>query len=208
MQVRWVYGVLAVLGVQCASSVLTLHAQARPAAPAAAKGQTHPAPVAKTPPPRRADGQPNLEGVWDYRTLTPLERSREFAEKEFLTEEEVADLDGRPHLPSNIRRWLGDSRGRWDGETLVVETANFPDKVSFRGASSHLRMVERFTRIDADMLDYRFTLEDPTTWTRPWTVSLPMTRSPEEVYEYACHEGNYGLENILRNARAGEPPPR
>jgi hypothetical protein len=103
---------------------------------------------------------------------------------------------------------MGDPRGRWEGDTLVVETTNFSDKVVFRGASSNLKLVERFTRVDANTLDYRFTVEDPTTWARPWTVSVPMTRTREDVYEYACHEGNYGLQNILGNARAEDSPKR
>jgi hypothetical protein len=283
--------------------------------------------------PRTAEGQPDLQGVWDYRTLTPLQRPKEFANKEFLTDQEIASLeqqaeeradgrppgdarsapsvhppwwldygrrvvntrrsslivdppdgrvppltaeaqkrqqarraatkgrgpsdgpedrslwercitrglpdgmlpagynnnikivqapgyvviwmemihdarivplDGRPRLPPHIRQWMGDGRGRWEGDTLVVETANFSDRVDFYGASSNLKLTERFTRVDADTLEYRFTVDDPTTWARPWTVSLPMTRSSEDIYEYACHEGNYGLRNILSNARAAE----
>jgi hypothetical protein len=301
-------------------------AAARPAAPTAAW---------KTP--RTAEGQPDLQGVWDYRTLTPLERPKEFTGREFLNDQEIAQLeqrareradgrppgdarvapsvhppwwldygtkvvgtrrsslivdppdgrvpaltpeaqrraearraatkgrgpadgpedrslwercitrglpegmlpagynnnirivqspgfviilmemihdarivplDGRPHNPPNIRSWMGDPRGRWEGDTLVVETTNFSDKVVFRGASSNLKLVERFTRVDANTLDYRFTVEDPTTWARPWTVSVPMTRTREDVYEYACHEGNYGLQNILGNARAEDSPKR
>jgi hypothetical protein len=283
--------------------------------------------------PRTPDGQPDLQGVWDYRTATPLERPAEFAGKEFLTDQEIADyerraaaredgrppddprtdpsvhppwwldygrrvvatrrssliidppdgripaqtagalkraaerraasggrgpadspedrtlwercitrghpegmlpagynnniqvvqtpgyvvivsemihdarvipIDGRPHAPAVIQSWLGDSRGRWDGATLVVETRNFTSKSAFRGASEHLRLTERFTRLDADTIDYRFTVEDPTTWTRPWTVSFPLVRSDARIYEYACHEGNYGLQHILKNARAAE----
>ena len=283
--------------------------------------------------PRLADGRPDLQGVWDYRTLTPLERPRQFANKEFLTDEEIASLereaseredgrppgdartapsvhppwwldygtkvvathrsslvidppdgripplvaaaqrrenarraagrgrgpadgpedrslweqcitrglpeamlpagynnnirilqtpgyvvielemihdarivpmDGRPHLPANIRRWMGDPRGRWEGDTLVVETTNFTDRVNFHGASTNLKLTERFTRVDADTLDYRFTVEDPTTWARPWTVNVPMAKNSEQMFEYACHEGNYGLQNILKNARAEE----
>jgi hypothetical protein len=282
--------------------------------------------VARTP-----DGQPDLQGVWDYRTATPLERPAEFAGKEFLTEQEIADyerraaaredgrppddprsdpsvhppwwldygrnvvatrrsslivdppdgripaptaaaqkrtaerraaakgrgpadapedrtlwercitrglpegmlpagynnnvqfvqtpgyvviisemihdarivpIDGRPHAPAAIRSWLGDSRGRWEGQTLIVETTNFSPKTNFRGASDTLRLVERFTRIDRDTIDYRFTVEDPGTWTRPWTVTFPLVRSDGKIYEYACHEANYGLQNILKNARA------
>jgi hypothetical protein len=284
--------------------------------------------------PRTPDGQPDLQGVWDYRTATPLERPAQFAGKEFLTDQEIADyerraaarddgrppddarsdpsvhppwwldygrsvvatrrsslvvdppdgripaptadaqkraaerrastrargpadspedrslwercitrglpegmlpagynnnvqfvqtpgyvvitsemihdarivpIDGRGHSPSAIRSWLGDSRGRWDGNTLVVETTNFSPKTNFRGASENLRLIERFTRIDRDTIEYRFTVDDPGTWTRPWTVTFPLVRSDGPIYEYACHEANYGLGNILKNARATEP---
>ena len=284
--------------------------------------------------PRTPDGQPDLQGTWDYRTATPLERPAQFAGKEFLTDQEVADyerraaarddgrppddarsdpsvhppwwldygrsvvatrrssliveppdgrippqtgdaqkraadrraatrgrgpadspedrslwercitrglpegmlpagynnnvqvvqtpgyvvitsemihdarivpIDGRAHAPGAIRSWLGDSRGRWDGDTLVVETTNFSPKTNFRGASENLRLTERLTRVDRDTIEYRFTVEDPGTWTRPWTVTFPLVRSDAAIYEYACHEANYGLRNILKNARATEP---
>lgn len=281
--------------------------------------------------PRTVYGQPDLQGVWDYRTLTPLERPREFAGKEFFTAEEAAEyerraaqrddgrppgdprsqpsvhavwwldygkrvvgtlrtsliadprdgrvpaltgeaqsrlasrreanrgrgpadspedrslwercitrgvpegmlpagynnnvqfiqtqdyvviftemihdarivpLDGRPHAPTSVRSWMGDSRGRWEGDTLVVETTNFSDKATFRGSGVNLRVVERFERVSADTINYQFTVDDPSTWTRPWTVTFPLVKSDELIYEYACHEGNYGLLNILKNARA------
>ena len=284
--------------------------------------------------PRTPDGQPDLQGVWDYRTATPLERPAQFAGKEFLTDQEIAEyerraaarddgrppddarsdpsvhppwwldygrsvvgtrrsslvveppdgripaltadaqkraadrraasrgrgpadapedrslwercitrglpegmlpagynnnvqfvqtpgyvviasemihdarivpIDGRAHAPSAIRSWLGDSRGRWEGNTLVVETTNFSAKTNFRGAGENLRLIERFTRIDRDTIEYGFTVDDPGTWTRPWTVTFPLVRSDGAMYEYACHEANYGLQNILKNARATEP---
>ena len=113
-------------------------------------------------------------------------------------------LDGRPHIPDQIRQWHGDPRGYWEGETLVVESSNFSAKTSFRRASDNLHLVERFTRVADDMLLYEFTVTDPTTWVRPWTVSFPMVSSDQPLYEFACHEGNYGLLNILRVARALE----
>jgi hypothetical protein len=286
--------------------------------------------------PRTVDGQPDLQGVWDYRTLTPLERPKEYGGAEFLSDEQVVDLerrgeerrnvdgrppgdgraapsvhpvwwldygrnvigtrrsslivdppdgrippltpeatareterrriagtrgpadgpedrslwercitrgmpesmlpsaynnnvrilqsgghvvilmemihdarivpiDGRPHLSGGIRQWLGDPRGRWEGDTLVVETVQFSDKASFRGSRGALRLVERFKRLDEDTLSYQFTVEDPSTWTAPWTVEVPMVRSDGQVYEYACHEGNYGLRNILRAGRYTDP---
>jgi hypothetical protein len=283
--------------------------------------------------PRTPDGQPDLQGVWDYRTATPLERPAEFAGKEFLTADEIAEyerraaaredgrppddprsdpsvhppwwldygrtvvstrrsslivepadgrippltadgqkraadrraaargrgpadspedrslwercitrglpegmlpagynnnvqflqtpthvvilsemihdarivpIDGRPHAPSAIRSWLGDSRGRWEGDTLVVETTNFSSKAGFRGSSEQLRLIERFTRVDERTIDYRVTVDDPATWTRSWTITFPLVKSDGRIYEYACHEGNYGLQNILKNARAEE----
>jgi hypothetical protein len=313
-----------------ASAILSGQSPAKAPAANAANG----AAVTTAKVPRLADGRPDLQGVWDYRTLTPLERPPQFANKEFLTDQEIASLeqeasaredgrppgdartapsvhppwwldygtkvvpshrsslivdppngrippltadaqkreaarrtagrgrgpsdgpedrtlweqcitrglpegmlpagynnnirilqtpayvvvememihdariipmDGRPHLPPTIRRWMGDARGRWDGDTLVVETTNFSERVNFHGASTNLKLTERFTRIDADTLDYRFTVEDATTWARPWTVNVPMAKNPENMYEYACHEGNYGLQNILKNARAEDP---
>jgi hypothetical protein len=281
-------------------------------------------------PPRTPDGRPDLQGIWDYRSATPLERPARFAGREFMTPEEIAEyerlaagredgrppddprteqsvhaawwldygkrvvktgrtslivdppdgkipplsadgqrrlaarraaakargpadshesrglfercitrgvpegllpgpynnnlqiiqtpdsvvlftemihdarivwMDGRPPLAPHVRQWLGDSRGRWEGDTLVVETVNFTDKTSFRGSGANLRLVERFTRLDEDTLEYTFTAEDPTTWTKPWTVSYPMVKTEGPIYEYACHEGNYGLMNILSAAR-------
>jgi len=111
---------------------------------------------------------------------------------------------GTSTRPPNLRRWQGDSRAHWDGATLVVDTTHFTDKTSFRGTDENLHLVERFTRVDAGTLLYQFTIDDPTAFTRPWTVSLPMTRSADMVYEYACHEGNYALGNILRGARDEE----
>src|SRR2546430_309510 len=99
---------------------------------------------------------------------------------------------------------MGDSRGHWDGETLVVETTNFTDKTNFRGASESMRLVERFTRVDADTLLYEFTVTDPRSFAEPWTVQIPMAASQQRMYEYACHEGNYSIVNVLMAARAGE----
>ncbi len=116
----------------------------------------------------------------------------------------VIPLDGRPHLPSNIRLWKGDSRGHWEGDTLVVETTNFSNKSPFRGSSENMKLTERFKRMDADTLLYQFTVEDPATWARPWTVEIPVTRTPGPLFEYACHEGNYGMFGALAGARAEE----
>jgi hypothetical protein len=116
-------------------------------------------------------------------------------------------LDGRAHVGHNIRQWNGNSRGRWEDTTLVVETTNYSPKTTFRfpAAGETLRTVEHFTRVAADKIDYRFTIEDPTTYTRSWTAALPMTNLPDYViYEYACHEGNYAMAHGLSGARALE----
>ena len=113
----------------------------------------------------------------------------------------VIPLDGRPHLPQNIRQWGGDSRGRWEGETLVVDTTNFTDKTHFQGASEALHVVERFTRVDADTIRYKFTVDDSRSWTKPWSAEIPITKAEGLLYEYACHGGNHDLANILDIAR-------
>ena len=288
--------------------------------------------------PRNANGQPDLEGIWNTATLTPLQRPPEFAGKEFLTEQEVADfekrsltdvnadrrdggdstdvgraynefwrdrgriaptrrtslivdppdgrvppltpegqkrnaaraehsrlhpadgpedrvlaerciavsnagppmmpanynsnyqimqspgyvvivseqihdarvipLDGRPALPSNVRQFLGDSRGRWDGATLVVETTNFTDQTAFQGASENMRLIERFTRTSPNQILYEFTVNDPATFTKPWTAQMFMAKTEGPLFEYACHEGNLGLEGVLSGFRAEEKAAR
>jgi hypothetical protein len=108
------------------------------------------------------------------------------------------------HLSPNIRRWMGDSVGHWEGDTLVAETTNFTDQTHFRGSSRDLKVTERFTRVDANNIVYKATVEDPSTWTKPWTVELPFAAAPGPIYEYACHEGNYAMEDILAGARRAE----
>ena len=109
----------------------------------------------------------------------------------------IIPLDGRPALPEEIQLIPGDSRGRWEGDTLVVESANFTDKTRFRGSSAALRVTERFTRVDADNIRYEFTVHDPTTWARPWSAEIPMVATEGPMYEYACHEGNHDIRHIL-----------
>jgi hypothetical protein len=124
---------------------------------------------------------------------------------EMLAEIRIIPLDGRPHLGPNLRQWMGNSRGRWEGNTLVVETTDFSDKTTFRfPASDALRVVERFTRTADGTIDYDFTVHDPATYTKPWTAVLPLARSEGPIYEYACHEGNYGMTNLLLGHRAEE----
>jgi len=132
---------------------------------------------------------------------------------EMVHEARVIPIDGRPHVGAKIRSYMGDSRGRWEGRTLVVETTNFNDNSNFIGGagtripsySRDARLTERFTRIDADTIRYEATVDDPRTWTRPWTVAFPLKRDPSySIYEYACHEENYSMPHMLRGKRAEE----
>lgn len=116
----------------------------------------------------------------------------------------VIPLDGRPHVDENVQLWTGDARARWDGDTLVIETANYSADTRFRGATEGLRLVERFTRVAADVLEHEVTLTDPNTWTQPWTVKLLLEATEDPIFEYACHEGNYAMEGILGGARLEE----
>ena len=134
---------------------------------------------------------------------------------EMVHDARIIPLDGRSHLPEHMLQWRGNSRGRWEADTLVVETVNFYFETSLRGSSPNMHLTERFTRVGPDTLRYEFTLDDPTTWTRPWTAAWPLTSLQSAVggidqlevpqmFEYACHEGNYGLTNQLTGARAEE----
>jgi hypothetical protein len=116
----------------------------------------------------------------------------------------VVPLDGRPHIGSAIHNLRGDSRGWWEGDTMVIQTTNFTDRTAFRQSSEHLKVTERFTMTDADTIRYQFTVDDPHTWDRPWSGEYPMKRTNDGIYEYACHEGNYGMPNILRAQRMEE----
>jgi len=119
-------------------------------------------------------------------------------------ETRIIPLDGRPHPPKTVREWLGDSRGHWEGNTLVVETTNFNDRVNFRGASENLKVIERFTRTADDTIRYQFTIDDPSTWEKTWSAELPFTKMDGPIFEHACHEGNYGIANTLAGVRAQE----
>jgi hypothetical protein len=123
---------------------------------------------------------------------------------EMLGGTRVIPTDGRTHIRSSIRQWMGDSVGRWEGDTLVVDTTNFPPQQNFRGSSENLHVVERFRRADANTINYRFTVDDPTTFTAPFTGEIPFRATSELIYEYACHEGNYALANVLSGARNEE----
>jgi len=149
-------------------------------------------------------GPPMLPSAYNNNMQLLQTRDHVVIFNEMVHNARIVPLDGRPHLPSDLRQWVGDSRGRWEGDTLVVETKNFLRETSFSGSSAKMRLVERFRRVDADTLLYEFTVEDPTTWTRPWTAVVPMRPSEGLIFEYACHEGNYGMMNLLAGARALE----
>jgi hypothetical protein len=124
---------------------------------------------------------------------------------EAVHEARIIPLDGRPHLPESVRLWEGDSRGRWDKQTLVVDTTNFSQSSDFLGSSDRLHLVERLTRVAADRIEYQITIDDPTTWTKPWTAVIRLKRSEAHLYEYACHEGNFEIvHDMLSAARASE----
>jgi hypothetical protein len=124
--------------------------------------------------------------------------------QEMIHDVRVIPTDGSPHLPSEVRQLMGDSRGHWEGNTLVVDTTNFTDRTAFRGSSENMHLVERFTRTDADTVTYQFTVSDPSTWEKSWSAEIPMTKIDGPIFEYACHEGNYGMRNNLTGARAEE----
>ncbi|HEV3062799.1 MAG TPA: hypothetical protein VGY48_31420 [Vicinamibacterales bacterium] len=147
-------------------------------------------------------GPPLLPGPYNNNFQIVQTRDYVAIANEMIHDVRVVPLDGRPHLPPAVRRWQGDPRGHWEGDTLVVDTTNFSDRTNFRGADENLHLVERFRRVDAHTLDYTFTVDDPHVFSRAWTVALPMTRSEGPIYEYACHEANYAMVGILRGARA------
>jgi hypothetical protein len=123
---------------------------------------------------------------------------------EMIHDVRIIPTDGRPHLPPEIRQWMGDSRGHWEGNTLVVDTTNFTDKTRYRGSTQNMHLTEKFTRMDPDTILYEFTVDDPGTFTKPWTAQIPMRRAKGPIYEYACHEGNYAMTGILGGAREAE----
>jgi hypothetical protein len=149
-------------------------------------------------------GPPMLSGPYNNYVQLFQTRDHVVIFNEMVHDARLVPLDGRPHLPSAVRRLQGDPRGRWDGNTLVVETINFTDKTNVRGSGERLHLVERFTRTDANTLLYEFTVDDPASFTKPWSAVLPMAKSKDRLYEYACHEANYAMVGILRGARAQE----
>jgi hypothetical protein len=149
-------------------------------------------------------GPPALPNYW-YNNLKQIVQTRDSVMilNEMVHDARVVRIGGR-HLPPSYRKWMGDSIGHWEGDTLVVDTTNFTDKTQFQGSSDQLHVVERFTKLPDGNVLYRFTVEDPATWDRPWTGEYPWRATDEMLFEYACHEGNYSMSNVLSGARARE----
>jgi hypothetical protein len=149
-------------------------------------------------------GPPMLPGPYNSNYQIVQSRGYVMIFVEMIHDARIIPLDGRPHLPPEIRLWLGDSRGHWEGNTLVVDTTNFNGQTAFRGSGENLHLTERFTRTDAETIRYEFTVDDPATFTRPWKAEIPMRKTQGPIYEYACNEGNYSLADILKGARVEE----
>jgi hypothetical protein len=149
-------------------------------------------------------GVPNI--LAGYNSLFQILQTPEFVVifQELIHDARIIPMDGRPHLPAGIRQWHGDPRGRFEGDTLVVESTNFSPKSNFQGSAENLHLVERFTRVDAETISYEIRIEDPKTFASPWTIRIPLKSSPDPIFEYACHEGNVAMEGILKGARAKE----
>jgi hypothetical protein len=150
------------------------------------------------------DGAPMLPEGYNSNLRITQAPNYVVIEQEMVHNARVIPLDGRPPVGEGLRQYIGDYRGRWEGTTLVIENSNFNGRTPFRGSTTALTVTERITPIDAETLLYRATVEDKNTWARPWTIEYPIVRTLEPVYEYACHEGNYGVANILRAARKAE----
>ncbi len=150
------------------------------------------------------NGPPMLAGAYNNNYQIVQSANTVMILVEMLHDPRIIPTDGRPALPSSIRQLEGSSRGRWEGDTLVIETTNFTDQTAFQGASADMKLTERFTRTSDDTLAYRFTVDDPKVWTRPWSAEVPWKKSVGPIFEHACHEGNYSLANLLRGAREDE----
>ena len=145
-------------------------------------------------------GPPFLPSAYNNNIQIVLTRDYVVIVNEMVHEARIVPLDGRPRQSQNIRPWMGESRGRWEGDTLVIETINFSPKNTPRGGSDKLKLTEKFTRTAADVVTYEFTFNDPATWATPWTGRMPLEKI-DEIYEYACHEGNRGMEGIMKGTR-------
>ena len=153
---------------------------------------------------QQTSGPPMLPAIYDSNYHIVQSANYVMIQVEGGRDVRIIPTDGSPHVPESIRLWLGDSRGHWEGNTLVVDTANFNAEGGVQRSGKNLHVVERFTKVAPNVLLYEFTLEDPTTFTHPWTGIIPMTAIKGPIYEYACNEGNYGLADILRGARLEE----
>jgi hypothetical protein len=149
-------------------------------------------------------GPPMLPGPYNNNYQIVQTRDYVTITVEMIHETRIVAMDGRPHLPAGIRKWLGDSVGHYEGNTLVVDTTNFTDKTRFRGSDGNLHLIERFTRTSPDTILYEFTVDDPTAFVAPWKAEIPMRRSGGPMYEFACHEGNFALGRMLSIARDAE----
>jgi hypothetical protein len=150
------------------------------------------------------EGPPMMPPPYDDVLQIIQTRDHFVVHREVATAPRVIPTNGRPHISERVRQWEGDSSGRWEGDTFVVDTTNFTEKTAFQGSSSALHVVERFTRVSADTVLYRFTVDDPNTWSRPWSAEIPLLATKGPLFEYACHEGNYGMPDILSGARYAE----
>jgi hypothetical protein len=150
------------------------------------------------------EGPPMLPSAYNSNLQIVQDAGRVVILQEMIHSARIIPTDGGPHLPASIRQWMGDSRGHWEGNTLVVDTTNFTDKTNFRGSTSSLHLTERFTRLDAGTMVYQFTAEDSATWDRSWTAEIQLARIDGPIFEFACHEGNLGIANTLSAARAAE----
>ena len=148
------------------------------------------------------EGPPMLSGAYNNNLGIVQVPGYVIIQLEMIHDARVIPLTASPHLPRGMRQWMGDPRGHWEGNTLVVDSTNFTDRTNFRGSGENLHVVERFTRTGPDTILYQFTLEDPDTWVRPWSAELPMLKTGGPLYEFACHEANYGMGNTLKGARA------
>jgi hypothetical protein len=150
------------------------------------------------------EGPPMLPSAYNSNLQIVQDDGHVAIVQEMIHSARIIPTDGSAHLAPGVRQWMGDSRGHWEGDTLVVDTTNFTDRTAFRGSTASLHLTERFTRIDHDNMLYEFTVEDPATWARPWTAQIALARIDGPIFEFACHEGNLGIANTLSGARAKE----
>src|SRR5262245_5742641 len=149
-------------------------------------------------------GPPLTPGGYNQNMLVVQTREHVAMTTEMVHTARIVPLDARPPLNGRFKQWSGEARGRWEGDTLVIETTNFKEERQWRGSTANMKLIERLTLIDPDTLEYRYTVIDPDTWTSPWTASIPLRRATEPMYEYACHEGNHSMVGILSGQRAAD----